>query len=315
MIGFLRKINWRVALLWGLLFVGMNSSFASADEKLPPEKAYLNDVYKNMMAISSLHYDVTIKAVTPMGEMKAAINGEVQEKPLNVKQDIQMSFYDVLNKENTVMLKQYIEQNQANLVVYSFSNDTWIKQIVPFDPSLTKELSADEKAAAQMNMLQLIKEAKMIKETPSFKYMEITLDSMQLSDVMSAAVKLNYANDKDMAAAAAIGRLGLLAAGDIKYTIKVDKATKIVKEVELDLTEPIRKGAGLFLDIANPKDRAKIESFLTNSTLTMQVTYSKYNQVDPIEIPKDIKDNAKEVKSTDMAFPKKSKSNDAIKSL
>lgn len=315
MIGFLRKINWGVAILWGLLFVGINTPFAFAGEKLPPEKAYLKDVFQNMMAVSSLHYDITIKAVTPMGEMNAAINGEAQEKPLSAKHDMHLSFYDVLNKENTVILKQYMEQSQGNLVVYSFSNDTWIKQIMPLEPSLTKELSADEKAAAQMNMLQLIKESKLIKETPSFKYMEITLDSVQLSDAMSAAVKQNHANDKDMVAAAAIGRLGLLAAGDIKYMMKVDKATKMVKEIEMDLTEPIRKGAGLFLDIANPKDRATIESFLTNSTLTMQVTYSKYNQVDPIEIPKDVKDNAKEVKSTDMAFPKKSKSNAAITSL
>lgn len=313
MIEFLRKINWGVIVLWGLLFVGINTPFAFAGEKLPPEKAYLKDVFQNMMAISSLHYDITIKADTPMGEMKAAINGEAQEKPLSAKHDMHLSFYDVLNKENTVIVKQYMEESQGNLVVYSFSNDTWIKQIMPFDSSLTKEPSADEKAAAQTNMLQLIKDAKQIKETPSFKYMEITLDSVQLSDAMSAAIKQNQTNDKDMAAAAAMGRLALLAAGDIKYTIKVDKATKVVKELEIDLTEPIRKGAGLFLDIANPKDRTTIEDFLTKSTLTMQVTYSKYNQVDPIEIPKDVKDNAKEVKSADLAKPNKSKA--AITSL
>lgn len=313
MIGFLRKINWGVVVLWGLLFVGINTPFAFASEKLPPEKVYLKDVFQNMRAVSSLHYDITIKAVTPMGDMNAVINGEVQEKPLSAKHDMHLSFYDVLNKENTVIVKQYMEENQGNLVVYSFSNDTWIKQIMPLEPPLTKSLSLDEKAGDQLNMLQLIKEAKLIKETPSFKYMEITLDSVQLSDAMSAAIKQNQPNDKDMAAATAMGRLVLLAAGDIKYTIKVDKATKVVKELEIDLTEPIRKGAGLFLDIANPKDRTTIEDFLTKSTLTMQVTYSKYNQVDPIEIPKDVKDNAKEVKSADLAKPNKSKA--AITSL
>ena len=305
MMGVLRKINWGVALVWGLLFVAMSSSFAFAAEKLPPEKAYLNDVYKNMMDVNNLHYDVAIKSETPMGEVTVAINGEGQEKPLSYKHDINICYRDVKNTENTVMLKQYIEQNQGNLVLYSLSNEKWIKQIVPIDPSLNKELSADEKVSARMDMLQLMKSVKLKKETPSYKYMEITLDSMQISDAIGAVVKLDNAQDRDMLRAVAVVRLGLLAAGDIKYNVKVDKATKMVKEIDMDLAEPIRKGAGLFLDIADPKERTKIEDFLTKSTLNIQIKYSKYNQVDLIEIPQDVRDNAKEVKPTGKATPKK----------
>ncbi|MDF2633127.1 MAG: hypothetical protein K0R78_1, partial [Pelosinus sp.] len=312
MMGFLRKINWGVALVWGLLFVAMSSSFVFAEEKLSPEKAYLNDVYINMMDVNNLHYDMEIKAETPMGEVKAAINGEGQEKPLSYKQDINISYRDVKNKENTVILKQYIEQDQGNLVIYMLSNEKWIKQIVPIDLSLNKELSADEKVSARMSMLQLMKSVKLKKETPAYKYMEITLDSMQISDAIGAAVKLNNVQDKDMLSAIAIGRLGLLAAGDIKYNIKVDKATKMVKEIDMDLTEPIRKGVGLVLEIGNPKDRTKIEEFLTKSTLNMQITYSKYNQVDPIEIPQDVRDNALEVKPAGKATPKKSEKDVAM---
>ncbi len=305
MMGLLQKINWKVALVWGLLFVAMGNSFAFADEKLPPEKAYLSDVYKNMMDVNNLHYDVAIKAETPMGEVNIAVDGEGQEKPLSYKQDIDISYRDVKNKENTLMSKQYIEQNQDNLVIYRLSNEKWIKQIVPIGFSLNKKLSANEKAAARMDMLQLIKSVKLKKETPSYKYMEITLDNMQISDAIGAVVKLNDVQDKDMLKAIAIGRLGLLAAGNIKYNVKVDKATKMIKEIDMDLAEPIRKGAGLFMEIGNPKDRTKIEDFLTKSTLNMQITYSKYNQVDPIEIPQDVRDNAKEVKPADKATPKK----------
>lgn len=306
MMGFLRKINWRVTLVWGLLFVAMNSSFVFADEKLPPEKAYLYDVYKNMMDVNNLHYDVSIQAETPMGEVKVTINGEGQEKLLSYKQDINIWYRDVKNKENTVILEQYIEQNQGNLVLYSLSNEKWIKQIVPIDPSLTKKLSADEKVSDPMNMLQMMKSVKLKKETPAYKYLEITLDSMQISDAMGSIVKLNTAQDKDTLRAVAVVRLGLLAAGDIKYNLKVDKATKMVTEIDMELAEPIRKGAGLFLEIGNPKERTQIEDFLTKSTLNMQITYSKYNQVNPIEIPQDVRDNAKEVKPADKATPEKS---------
>ena len=306
MTGFFRKINWGAVLVWGLLFVAMNSPFASAIEKLPPEKAYLNDVYQNMMEVYNLHYDVAIKAETPMGEMHAAIKGDFQEKPLSLMQDITINYRDVQNKENIVLLKQYAEQTKDNLVVYLLNNEAWIKQVMPVSPSLGKKLSADEKASARMAMLQLIKAVKLKKETPSYKYMEITLDTIQLSDALGADVNSNNAQDKDMLRALAVARLGLLAAGDIKYTLKIDKATQMIKEVDMDLTEPIRKGAHLLLDVANPKDKAAIEAFLAKSTLNMQATYSKYNQVDPIEIPQTVKDNAKEVKPPAKASPKKS---------
>lgn len=307
MMGLLRKINWGVALIGGLLFVAMGNSFAFADEKLPPEKAYLSDVSKNMMDVKSLRYDMVIKAEIPMGEVKIAINGEAQEKPLSYKHDINILFRDLKNKENTMTMQQYVEQNQGNLVIYSLSNDKWIKQLMPVDLSLTKELSADEKASAQKDMLQLLKAVKLKKETPSYTYLEITLDNMKISDAMGAVVKqMDNAQDKDMVRAIAAARLGLLAAGDINYTVKIDKATKMVKEMEMDLTEPVQKGIGLFLDMANPKDKAAIEEFLAKSTLNMQITYSEYNQIGPIEIPQNVRDNATEVKLAERAAPKKS---------
>ncbi|MBP2637024.1 MAG: hypothetical protein H6Q72_2931 [Firmicutes bacterium] len=303
---FLRKFNWGAALVWGLLFVAVNSSVAFAVEELPTEKAYLNDVYKNMMDVNSFHYDADIKAETPKGDMQFVINGEGRENPLILKNDINICYRDELNKEDTMVLKQYIEQNQDKLVMYLLSNKTWIKEVLPISSSLNKQLSADEKVAARMNMLQMMKSVELKKETPSYKYMEITLDTIELSDAIEAAVKENYAQDKDMLRGVAVARLGLLAAGDIKYIVKVDKVTKMVKEIDMDLTEPIQKAAKLFLNIANPKDRTAIEDFLTKSTLNMQVTYSKYNQVDPIEIPQDVRDNAKEVKPAGKAVPKKS---------
>ena len=39
----------------------------------------------------------------------------------------------------------------------------------------------------------------------------------------------------------------------------------------------------------------------------MHVTYSKYNQIDPVEIPQDVRDNAKEVKPAGKVAPKTSK--------
>lgn len=305
MMGFLRRINWRVALVCGLLLVAAHSSFGFAAEKLPPEKAYLRDVYKNMADVNSVRYDLVLKAETPMGDMKITANGEAHGKPLSLKQDINLYYRDMKNKENTVTAKQYMEQAQDKLVVYFLNNGTWIKRIMPAGVLLNEGASAEEKFFAQMDILQLMKAVKLKRETSSHKYVEITWDAIQLSDALGAAAKLNPAQDPEFLRALAVGRLVLLAAGDIKYNITIDKKTKMITEIDMDLTEPIRKGAGLFLDIANPKDKANIEAFLAKSTLHMQVTYSNYNQVGPIEIPQDVRDNAKEFKEAGTAVTAK----------
>ncbi|WP_312561839.1 hypothetical protein [Anaerospora sp.] len=293
--GFLRKFKWGAALLGSLLFVAMHTSFAFAAEKLPPEKAYLYDVYKNMAKISSVHYDVSIKADTPLGTVETVVNGDAQDKPLSMKNDAGITYRDMLNNENTMLVKQYVEQYQGNLMMYMFVNQTWVKQMLPVDPVMKASLAADEKFNSQAEMLKFIKSVKLIRETPTFKYMEVTLDMIEVSDAVGATVKQDKMQNKDMQRAAAVGRLALLAAGDIKYIVKVDKATKMIKEFEFDLTEPIRKGAGLFLDIAEPKDRAAIEDFLAKSTLHMQATYSQFNQISPIEIPQEARDNATDI--------------------
>lgn len=293
--GFLRKRIWGVALLGGLLFVAMQTSGAFAAEKLPPEKAYLHDVYKNMAKISSVHYDASITAETPMGTVETIMNGEALVNPLSMRNEANITYRDMLNNENTMLVKQYVEQYQGNLMMYMFVNQTWVKQMLPVDPVMKANLAADEKTNSQADMLQFIKAAKPLRETPAFKYMEVTLDTIQLSDAVGATVKQDKMQNKEMQRAAAVGRLALLAAGDIKYTVKVDKATKMIKEIEMDLTEPIRKGAGLLLDIGEPKDRAAIEDFLAKSTLHMQVTYSQFNQINSIEIPQEARDNAKDI--------------------
>lgn len=295
MMGFLRKFNWGAALLGSFLFVAMHTSFAFAAEKLPPEKAYLYDVYKNMDKISSVHYDISLKAETPMGTVETVINGEAQEKPLGMKNDATITYRDMLNNENTMLIKQYVEQYQGNLMMYMYYNQTWVKQMLPIDPVMKANLAADEKASSQAEMLQFIKSVKLIRETPAFKYIEVTLDTIKVSDAIAATIKQDQMQNKEMQQAAAVGRLALLAAGDIKYTVKVNKATKMIKDLEMDLTEPIRKGAGLFLDIAEPKGRAAIEEFLAKSTLSMQASYSTFNQIDPIEIPKEVRDHAKDI--------------------
>jgi len=295
---FFQKIKFCFVFVVGILFVTMSSSLAFAADKAQIEKEYVQTVYKNMLDVKNAHYDILLTAQTPMGAMNVTIAGDGQVKPVLYKNDAVFSFRDVKGNETTTTVQQYIEQNKNKVVIYSLSNNTWMKQTMPVEPFMDKELSADEKSKMELLMLQMVKCVKLTRETPSYKYMEVTLDSMKISDAIDEMVKKNKDTDKIMLSMAASARLGLLAAGDIRYNVKIDKTTQMVQEVDMDLANPIRKAASLFLDMSHPKNAAEMEEFLTNSTLTMKVRYSQYNKVDPIEIPQMVRDTAKEVKTT-----------------
>nr|WP_320147900.1 hypothetical protein [uncultured Anaeromusa sp.] len=298
----LRKINWGVAVLWSMLLVLLYNPIVLAEENTA-DKAYLRDVYKTMASVRSVHYDMAAKGDSPKGDLQLAASGDLQGNPLKFKQDLSFAYHDLLNKETRFEVKQCGEADQENLVVYMLQGDKWLKKTVPIGASLSKVPTEAERAAAQEDMMQYLKLVKTIRETPSYKTLEITMDVMKLSDAMEAAMQqqaqkmVDPKQGEELKKAAALMRIGLLAAGDIKYTVKVDKATKMIKEIEMDLTGPIRKGSSLFLNLAPAKDRGEISDFIQRATLSLQVTYSKFNQIGPVDVPQEARDTAKEIES------------------
>ena len=293
-------IQWRSAALCGLLLAALYSPAAWAEEN-PAGRAYLREVYKAMDSIHSTHYDMEIKGDSLLGDLQVAARGDLQEKPLKFSQDLRLVYHDTVNKETLVEIKQCGEADADNLVLYMLVNREWVKQTVPVGPLVLKTLSESGRAAAREEMLQMVKSVNLMRETSTDRLLEITLDTMKLNDLIEAAVKQQLQKTEDpkqsgdLQKAAALIRMGLLAAGDIKYTVKVDKATKIVKECEMDLTGPIRKGASLFLNMAPKKDQEEIGDFIQKMTLTFKMTYSKYNQASPADVPQEARENAREV--------------------
>ena len=313
---YFKKLKFCFIFVVGMLFVTMSSSLALAADKVPLEKQYLETVYKNMLDVQNVHYDILLTAQTLMGDVNITIAGDGQMKPMLYKNDAVFLFRDATGKETTTTLQQYIKQNKDKMIIYSLTNNKWMKQTMPVQFSANTELTADENSKMELLMMQMVKAVKITRETPSYKYMEVTLDSMKISDSIDEMVKKNKNQDKNVLSMAAFTRLGLLAAGDIKYNVKIDKTTQMIQEVDMDLANPIRKAGTLFLDMSQPKNVAEMEEFLTKSTLTMQVKYSQYNKVDPIEIPQMVRDTAKEVKTTAISpkLPKLQKTDVAVSS-
>jgi hypothetical protein len=301
MLRFMRRINWTMVLVCGFVLAAMGGSFALAAAAVPKEKAYMDEVYMNMADVKNLHYTVDLEADTPMGQMKMTGDGDLKTEPVVYQNNMNIWFRDEKGKEVTVPLKQYAEENAGNFTVYTLQKNEWVKQTVAVGQTFSKQLSSSDKSALQKMMTGLMKDVKLQRETPTYKYMEVTLDSARLSDILDAAIKENKEKttavpNSMMAQSTAMARMLILSAGDITYVAKVDKKSKMITQVDMDMTGPIRKGASLFLDIAQPREKDQVKDFLAKSTMTMSVVYSKCNQIDSIVIPQEIKDTAKEYK-------------------
>lgn len=294
--GIFRKLAVAV-VLFCLLVIGAGNALAA--EKSSDEKDYLGAVYQNMMEIKSLHYEAQMDASLPIGKLQGVMIGDAQENPLCYQHDLNLLYCDEKKVEHKFSAKQYIEEDEGVLTSYLQSNDKWIKQTMPLTKAMHQKMSRQEQETALKSMLGMIKNVSLSRETPSYKYMEITLDAVKISDAVEAAVKQeNKKQPAEVERGFAIGRLALLAAGDIKYQVKIDKGSQMITEVNMDLTEPIRKGADLFVAAGAPKDRQQMQTFLAQSTLTLQVKYSNYNAVANIVIPQQVKDQAVEAKSS-----------------
>ncbi|WP_085522189.1 DUF6612 family protein [Tuberibacillus sp. Marseille-P3662] len=72
---------------------------------------------------------------------------------------------------------------------------------------------------------------------------------------------------------------------DIKYTYHVNKDTYYPESMDMDMT----------LSVAGDENQSNDQSSNMELNQTMTMTFSKFNELDDISIPKKVKDNAKEV--------------------
>ena len=300
---FLRKCSWRALWVLALAVAVLHNPVASASavsESSGQEKEYLKTVYSKMAAVDSAHFDILMQAVTPMGQVDLTMAGEGKAEPMAYKSDIKISYRDLQNKENTMVVKQYIEQDKDQMTCYSFFNEKWIKQVVPYVDPLGHKPSAAAKAKMTQAMLELIKDVKTQEETPAYKDLAITLDGAKLGSFVQSVLQQGNHQNKELLTMQQepMIQAALQNLGDMKYTLRVDKHTDLVTETKMDLTDPVRKSATAFLAASamKPEAKAGLKDFLAKSTLQVQVKYSKINAVDKVEIPQAVREQAQEVK-------------------
>lgn len=169
---------------------------------------------------------------------------------------------------------QYLQQEGKQLMVYSNINNTWIKQGVPFDPSLNAELmNTDYKLYT--------KSVKPVKSTDDYTVYEVVVDGKQLEEGFKKAMAL-----AEIPPAPSFSDI-FKDVGDFKYNITVDRKKTLISGIDADLTEFVgRIGNNVVEKLGMPEQqRQTAKEVLDTLKMDIHLQCSQFNSVENITIP------------------------------
>lgn len=298
----IQKFICSVVVVLGLLLSPINQgiSTASAESVKDVEaRAYLQSVYEAMADMKNVHMDMVMDADTPLGQVAATMDMDIQDKPMVCKNDMKFSFKNKMNMNSEFAMTQYMEQVEKNLITYTLLNGEWVKQTVPFNESSSLKESP---AVRVQNAMQMVKSVAVKEDTVSYKELAVVLDNQKLSDLLDKILKqeeMKTLKKEEQQKVLQIMQTAVKAMGDFDYTIHVDKSNKMITSMTMDLTQPVRNSAKAVIDTMpnmDEKNKAQIQTFLEKTTLKVKGEYSNFNQVKEIKVPKEVRKTAKELK-------------------
>lgn len=169
---------------------------------------------------------------------------------------------------------QYLQQEGKQLMVYSNINNTWVKQAVPFDPSLNAELmNTDYKLYT--------KSVKPVKSTDDYTVYEVVVDGKQLEEGFKKAMAL-----AEIPPAPSFSDI-FKDVGDFKYNITVDRKKTLISGIDADLTEFVgRIGNNVVEKLGMPEQqRQTAKEVLDTLKMDIHLQCSQFNSVEDITIP------------------------------
>lgn len=275
----MRKIKV-LAIMLAFLIVNVFAAVGSAAPMTPVEcRELVNKTYQNMAMLENFHLalDLTISSLFRNQKMNMVAIGECdfQAKPLRMKNAMTMTadFGTKVDKEEFV---QYIEQAGDKFVSYTFADNQWVKQLLPYFDQYQEYDAYDES----------IKSVTPFGETDDSIIIDVTVDG----EIWKKASE-RFAASGDMRSAKLMAGL-FNDLGDITYRMTINKETDTVTRIEMDLSDSIIK---IIRNFTEPNqlpaaDKAAINGILDNTKVFMSINLSQFNQVPEIVIPQEAND-------------------------
>lgn len=234
------------------------------------------------------NYHVTMEnnyTLTYQGEalnLGVKSEADAQAEPLLVKNNMIFTMESTWEKKEKRTM-QYVEENEGQLVAYSYLNNQWTKQVITqFSP-----------LAAYEDCFKAIKSVTLLKENAKTRDFAVVVESSYMSNelerMMNAVgmqkVKLPKGIFKDI--------------GDLSYTVTINKKTAAITKVNMDLSGLlVNAGENIVesLDLPDEKKMA-ISEMLATVKASATITFSQINGVDSLQIPPEVKNTAVTVPS------------------
>jgi len=248
---------------------------------------YMKTVYEKMLALKNYHADIAIGIETSLMTVTVNNSSDIEVNPVRYKNDLQFSMMDSAHRSVKSNMTQYMEQGDNQLISYTQTDGKWVKQTLPY---INKKSSSITDVA---NSMKLIKKAVVSGETDTEKVITVTMDNKVLKEMTMDILKQSGKEYKDYVTFAENIFNSL---GEISYVLNIDKTTNTVTHLTVDLSDATQKSVLAILNqSAIPdKEKAQLKSLFGSAKVTMDCAYSNFDQVNPIVIPQEVKENAVE---------------------
>ncbi len=259
---------------------------AVASAAAPPSDADCKDLFltahQQLLKANSYHMTVEMTASVPLSGKTTALavagDFDVQVKPLLMKNTMNFSMA-AAGKKDEMTLTQYVEETDGKLLSYSFAADKWAKQILPIP-------------AIQKNQAEFLKYCEEVFRDTAVTFRRKTDDELELEAAISAD-KLQEHFEKSLALQG-VSDVKLPAglfqdAADLTYTVAIDKKTRLITRVSMDMTALLKMvGEKILAASQMPEDKkAPFREILAGGNVLINVGISRVNAAPAIVIPQE----------------------------
>lgn len=237
--------------------------------------------YENLLALKSYHMTMeTTGSLSFQGQtMNFTMNGEcdTQIKPMMAKNVMTITI-DAASPKTEQKIVQYIEEAKGRFAIYSNADGHWEKQSLPYYNPL-EEYANYSKAIISVTP---------IAEKADSVVLAVTMDGSYVKENLERA--MNSTNMKQVGISTEIFKN----LGDYTYQVTINKETVTISKIELDMSSIL---AAVGNNMANGREvpaeqQAIIRAMFTNTRLVTTVFFSKFNCVDKIVIPNEVRMNS-----------------------
>lgn len=258
-------------------------TFLSGCSSTPDGKELFKEVYEQSGNLKSMkmNINVAMKVKADMGDstlkMGMDIEGdfEVSNDPMAGYGNLTMNM-DMLGMKETMTSEMYMMNDEDALYTYQNNNDEgWIvSKSTSFDKT-TKQAPFDDKIFEYLDLK--VKNGEKVNDQATWQ-LDVTVKSDKLKDLMDDVEEADSATDT----------LKGLEDMDITFTLFVDKETKQVLKISMDLKESLSEIIGKSL-----MDNVQVEGYeFSFEELKFDIVFSKINEIDAIEIPDEVVEEA-----------------------